>query len=75
MLPKGIKLQNEQGEEVDLDTIFASKKATVLFCYPKANTGGCTTQACNFRDSFSEVRECRDSSPALRALRQIARCP
>ena len=59
MLPKGIKLQNQDGDEVDLDSAFAAAKYTVIFCYPKASTGGCTNQACAFRDSFSEVRQSR----------------
>lgn len=27
----------------------------VLYFYPKDNTPGCTTEACNFRDDYSEV--------------------
>lgn len=60
-LPTGIKLRNERDEEVDLDSIFkAAKKATVIFCYPKASTPGCTNQACAFRDSTTEVRAATD---------------
>lgn len=29
----------------------------VLYFYPKDDTPGCTTEACNFRDSFAEIRE------------------
>lgn len=32
-------------------------KWTVLYFYPKANTPGCTKQACAFRDSISKIRE------------------
>ena len=28
----------------------------ILYFYPKDNTPGCTREACNFRDSFSEIR-------------------
>ena len=28
-------------------------KALVLYFYPKDNTSGCTTEACNFRDDYS----------------------
>ena len=27
----------------------------VIFSYPKANTGGCTKQACGFRDSYDKI--------------------
>jgi peroxiredoxin Q/BCP len=32
-------------------------KRVVLFFYPKADTPGCTKQACGFRDNFSLVKE------------------
>lgn len=32
-----------------------SGKTLVLYFYPKDNTPGCTVQACNLRDSFSEL--------------------
>ena len=28
----------------------------ILYFYPKDNTPGCTKEACNFRDSFSQIR-------------------
>ncbi len=33
---------------------FAGKKI-ILYFYPKDNTSGCTAQACNLRDNFSEL--------------------
>jgi thioredoxin-dependent peroxiredoxin len=30
-------------------------KKVVLYFYPKDNTPGCTTEACNFRDDYSEI--------------------
>lgn len=30
-------------------------KNVILFCYPKAMTPGCTTEACDFRDSASSL--------------------
>lgn len=33
---------------------YAGKKLVVFF-YPKANTPGCTAQACNLRDHFAEL--------------------
>ena len=46
---------NEQGEPVSLAD-FKGKKL-VLFFYPKADTPGCTAEACSLRDSFGELRE------------------
>ncbi|MBK8945648.1 MAG: thioredoxin-dependent thiol peroxidase [Ignavibacteriae bacterium] len=31
-------------------------KNVILYFYPKDNTPGCTTEACDFRDSFSEYK-------------------
>ncbi|MFO0751310.1 MAG: peroxiredoxin, partial [Myxococcota bacterium] len=30
-------------------------KAYVVYFYPKDNTPGCTTEACDFRDNFARV--------------------
>lgn len=32
-------------------------KSIVLYFYPKDNTPGCTTQACGFRDEYSDFRD------------------
>lgn len=48
-------LQNEQGATVNL-TDFAGKPV-VLFFYPKADTPGCTIQACGFRDIFDTIQK------------------
>jgi peroxiredoxin Q/BCP len=44
------KLQNQDGETVDLKE-YLGKKNIVLYFYPKASTPGCTVQACGIRDS------------------------
>lgn len=46
-------LLNQNSEAVSLSQ-FLGKKVLVYF-YPKALTPGCTTQACNLRDSKSEL--------------------
>lgn len=46
---------NEKGEEVRLSS-YAGRKV-VLYFYPKDSTSGCTAQACNLRDHYSELRE------------------
>ncbi len=46
---------NQDGKELKLSD-FAGKKI-VLYFYPKDNTSGCTAQACNLRDNYSELRK------------------
>lgn len=43
-------LKNEKGEDVSLRD-FAGKNYVLLYFYPKDATPGCTTEACDFRDS------------------------
>ena len=45
-----IHLQTDTGEIFDLAS--ARGKNVVLFFYPKADTPGCTTEACEFRDAY-----------------------
>jgi peroxiredoxin Q/BCP len=47
------ELQNQDGETVRLSD-FAGDKTIVLYFYPKADTPGCTTQACGIRDRQAE---------------------
>ncbi|MFR6531579.1 MAG: thioredoxin-dependent thiol peroxidase [Staphylococcus simulans] len=56
MLKKGDKfpefaLENQDGEVITNDTI-KGKKA-ILYFYPRDNTPGCTTEACDFRDNMA----------------------
>jgi peroxiredoxin Q/BCP len=46
-------LAADGGGEVSLSD-YRGKKV-VLYFYPKDNTSGCTTEACNFRDDYSEI--------------------
>jgi peroxiredoxin Q/BCP len=50
-----LKLKTDQGASFDLN----SRKGqwTVLYFYPKAETPGCTKQACAFRDNISQIRK------------------
>lgn len=45
---------NEKGEEILLSNYQGRK--IVLYFYPKDSTSGCTAQACNLRDNYSELR-------------------
>jgi len=47
----GFSLQDQNGETVKLSDLRG--KTVVLFFYPKADTSGCTVEACGFRDSKS----------------------
>lgn len=48
---KGI---DQDGKSISLAQ-FTGKKL-VLYFYPKDNTPGCTTEACNLRDNYSELK-------------------
>lgn len=47
------ELPSSTGEAVALAQ-FAGKKAVVLYFYPRADTPGCTKEACGFRDAATE---------------------
>lgn len=47
-------LQDDEGNTVSLSD-YAGRKF-VLYFYPKDDTPGCTTEACEFRDEFAEFR-------------------
>lgn len=47
------KLPASNGQTIDLAS-FAGKKRVVLYFYPKADTPGCTKEACGFRDALPE---------------------
>lgn len=45
------------GGEVTLsDALAASAKGVIVYFYPRAMTPGCTTEACDFRDSENSLR-------------------
>ncbi len=48
------KVNNQDGIQVSLSD-FKGKKLVVFF-YPKANTPGCTAEACNLRDNYKELQ-------------------
>lgn len=49
-----ITAKNQNGETINLSD-FKGKKV-ILYFYPKDNTPGCTTEACNFRDNYQSLR-------------------
>lgn len=49
-------LPTATGEEVSLKSLLGQKNI-VLYFYPKADTPGCTAEACSFRDSYEVFKE------------------
>jgi thioredoxin-dependent peroxiredoxin len=47
------KLPSSEGNTISLAD-FAGKKTVVLYFYPKADTPGCTKEACGFRDALAD---------------------
>ena len=48
-------LENEDGQIVKLSDY--AGRPVVLFFYPKADTPGCTIEACGFRDTFHKLQD------------------
>ena len=48
------ELPNQDGKMVKLSDFHGKK--IILFAYPKADTSGCTIQACGFRDNFPKIQ-------------------
>lgn len=48
-------LLNENGNEISLEQF--NGEPVILYFYPKDDTPGCTTEACNFRDDYSAYQE------------------
>lgn len=51
-----ISLDASTGKKIALKD-FKGKKAVVLYFYPKDDTPGCTTEACDFRDSSARIKK------------------
>jgi peroxiredoxin Q/BCP len=50
------KLPASNGETIDLSEVVA-KKPVILYFYPKADTSGCTVEACGFRDAAADYKK------------------
>ena len=48
-----IETKNQKGETIKLSDFLGKK--VILYFYPKDNTPGCTTEACNFRDNYQSL--------------------
>ena len=47
--------KNQNGESISLSDFIGTK--VILYFYPKDNTPGCTTEACNFRDNYQSLKK------------------
>jgi len=54
-LVEDFTLENQDGESVSLSQF--KDKPVVLFFYPRADTPGCTIEACGFRDTFKKLEK------------------
>ena len=54
LAPK-IECKNQDGESIKLSDFLGKK--IVIFFYPRANTPGCTAQACNLGDNYIEFKK------------------
>ena len=50
-----IELKDQDGNAFELRSLIGN--ASVIYFYPKNFTPGCTKEACNFRDSYSDFEE------------------
>jgi thioredoxin-dependent peroxiredoxin len=50
-----LKLEDENGKEVSLKDF--KGKTVVLYFYPRADTPGCTKEACEFRDTYKQMQK------------------
>jgi thioredoxin-dependent peroxiredoxin len=71
---------DENGKEVALKDFRG--KTVVLYFYPKADTPGCTKEACGFRDSYAAIKKTgvvllgisKDTAPRRRNFRRSSVC-
>lgn len=50
-----ITVKDQDGKELNLSNYKGQK--LIVYFYPKDDTPGCTAEACNFRDNYSELQK------------------
>jgi len=57
--PLSVQVISSKGDFISLDQVMQANpgKSIALYFYPKDETPGCTTQACNFRDLTIEIKK------------------
>ena len=63
---------DQDGRQINLSD-YKGKKLVVFF-YPKANTPGCTAEACNLRDHYAELQDAGYELLGVSADSQAAGC-
>jgi peroxiredoxin Q/BCP len=48
---------DENGKPVKFSDVYAKGELTLVYFYPKANTGGCTAEACSLRDAIVDLKK------------------
>ena len=61
--PIDFTLPDQDGNPVSLSSFHG--KTVVLFFYPKADTPGCTVEACEFRDNFPKFSKLQDTGAVI----------
>ncbi|CCH57894.1 hypothetical protein TBLA_0A00940 [Henningerozyma blattae CBS 6284] len=51
------ELKNQNNETISLKKVMEENRIVVIFAYPKANTPGCTRQACGMRDNYNDLKK------------------
>ncbi|KAM0791626.1 hypothetical protein ACM66B_006065 [Microbotryomycetes sp. NB124-2] len=51
-----VTLKNEDDNDTSLASLY-NESGLVIFSYPKANTPGCTNQACGYRDIYDDIKK------------------
>lgn len=77
-----LEAKNQDGKEVNLSED-AAKGYTLVYFYPKADTPGCTKQACSLRDSYEALAKkgvriygvSMDKEPAQKAFKEKYKLP
>lgn len=78
-----VTAQDQDGRTVDLAEVFARGGITLVYFYPKAETPGCTAEACSLRDAYDGLRGqglqiigvSRDSVAAQKKFRENRKLP
>ena len=56
-VPRDLLVTDQDGKPLNLGEILHEPGWIALFFFPRAGTLGCTKQACNLRDGFTELRD------------------
>ena len=49
--------KNHEGVVVNLSEVYKANKYVLVYFYPKADTPGCTAQACSLRDAYTLLKK------------------